>query len=161
MPYDPERHHRRSIRLKDFDSQSGAYFITICTRERERYLAEIVDGKAILTDAGLIVSEIWQGLPARFAGVGTDAFIVMPNHVHGILIVGAQFIAPETSRPAQPSQGALNRAPTLGECVRTFKAASTRQIRMRGVADFAWQRNYYERIIRDDEQLATVTIHRG
>jgi REP element-mobilizing transposase RayT len=80
----------------------------------------------------------------------------MPNHVHGIIIVGAQFIAPASAPHNQPGiakKGAINRAPTLGEIVRTYKAASTRMIRHRANPDFAWQRNYYEHIIRNEESI--------
>jgi REP element-mobilizing transposase RayT len=75
----------------------------------------------------------------------------MPNHVHGIIVVGAQFIAP--SAVADKNQGAINRAPTLGQIVRTYKASSTRHIRATANANFAWQRNYYEHVIRDEESL--------
>jgi REP element-mobilizing transposase RayT len=149
--YNPQLHHRRSIRLKGFDySQAGAYFITVCTQDRVCCLADIRDGQAVLSAAGLIVAETWRSLPSRFAGIGTDAFIVMPNHVHGIVIVDG------TSFNNGAPQGAMNRSPTLGECVRTFKAASTRLIRQRGLDGFGWQRNYHERVIRDDEELTRV-----
>jgi REP element-mobilizing transposase RayT len=88
----------------------------------------------------------------------------MPNHIHGIVFVGAQFIAPDSEQFVAfgsgqhnhvdiAHEGAMNRAPTLGEIVRTYKAASTRMIRQTANADFAWQRNYYEHIIRNEESL--------
>jgi putative transposase len=79
----------------------------------------------------------------------------MPNHIHSILIVGAQFIAPSSLRHNyhNAKSGAMNRAPTLGEIVRAYKAASTHIVRSTVNSDFAWQRNYYEHIIRDDESL--------
>ena len=84
-----------------------------------------------------------------------DEFIVMPNHIHGILIVGAQFIAPSSVRhdDHNAKQGAMNRAPTLGEIVRAYKAASTHIVRSTVNSNFAWQRNYYEHIIRNDDFL--------
>jgi REP element-mobilizing transposase RayT len=75
----------------------------------------------------------------------------MPNHIHGIILVGAQFIAPDQSTSIQ--EGAMNRAPTLGEIVRTYKAISTRLIRRTVNSGFAWQRNYYEHVIRNDSSL--------
>jgi putative transposase len=106
---------------------------------------------------------VWNGLLGRFPTIELDQFVLMPNHVHGILVlVGVQFIAPTTPRQGvinraptlmQHGQGMINRAPTLGEIVRTFKAATTRQIRLVGLSEFGWQRNYYEHVIRDEDSL--------
>jgi putative transposase len=88
MTYDPEKHHRRSIRLKGYDyTQPGAYFITICTRGRECLFGEIIDGEMHLNEAGQIVVQTWQDLPNHISNVQLDAFVVMPNHVHGIIII--------------------------------------------------------------------------
>ena len=105
---------RRSIRLQEYNySQPGMYFVTIVTRQRRGLLGEVVDGKVQLNSAGNIVSEMWHGLSDRFANVSVDAFVVMPNHLHGIVNVGAEFIAPDpvSSNP----EGAMNRAPTIGK----------------------------------------------
>ena len=88
MTYDPQRHHRRSIRLKGYDyTQPGAYFITICTHGRECLFGEIIDGEMHLNEAGQIVVQTWQDLPNHVSNVQLDAFVVMPNHVHGIIII--------------------------------------------------------------------------
>ena len=88
MTYDPQRHHRRSIRLKGYDyTQPGAYFITICTQGRECLFGEIIDGEMHLNEAGQIVVQTWQDLPNHISNVQLDAFVVMPNHVHGIIII--------------------------------------------------------------------------
>ena len=88
--------NRRSLRLKCYDyAQAGAYFVTICTQGRVCLFGEVVDGEMRLNAAGAMVDAEWHGLPRRFPGVQTDAFVVMPNHVHGIIHVGARFIAPE------------------------------------------------------------------
>jgi len=157
MKYNPDTHHRRSIRLKGYDyKQAGAYFVTVCTRDRTCFFGDVVDGEMQLNDTGRAVRASWNELPARFQNVVLDAFVVMPNHIHGIVIVGAQFIAPtNSSQPpiANTDQGAINRAPTLGQIVRKYKAVTTRLIRQTANTTFAWQRNYYEHIIRDDESL--------
>ena len=119
MRYDPERHRRRSIRLKDYDyTSSGAYFVTICTHDRACFFGTVVDGEMELNDAGRIARSSWNELAARFSNITTDVLIVMPNHIHGIILVGAQFIARQ--RLSQDisdgtRQGAINRALTLGE----------------------------------------------
>ena len=177
MDFHPDLHHRRSIRLQDYDyAQAGAYFVTVCTQNRECLFGEVSNGKMRLNEAGKIVTATWQTLPQRFPSVVLDVFVTMPNHIHGILYivpVGAQFIAPgqfivsdQSIAPNQENQGAtdqgamnqgaMNRAPTLGDMIRVLKAVSTRQIRQAGQGRFAWQRNYYEHIIRDEASLARI-----
>jgi len=88
MRFDPERHRRRSMRLKGYDySQAGAYFVTICTQGRACLFGEVVDGEMRLNDAGRMVVAEWERLPALFPNVVLDAFVVMPNHIHGIVIL--------------------------------------------------------------------------
>ena len=151
---DPEKHHRRSIRLKGYDyAQEGVYFVTVCTQNRACLFGAVADGEMQLNNAGEIAKAAWDDMPARFPSVRLDAFIVMPNHVHGIIIVGAQFIAPSDGFDGT-NQGVMNYAPTLGDMVRAYKAASTRLIRQAGTPAFAWQRTYYEHVVRDEESLS-------
>jgi REP element-mobilizing transposase RayT len=111
MRFHPERHHRRSIRLKGYDyRQAGAYFVTVCTQDRSFLFGEMVHGEMRLNDAGKMVYDVWNDLPAFYPGVQTDAFIVMPNHIHGIIIlVGADpRVCPDADPrvcPGQPSVG--------------------------------------------------------
>jgi putative transposase len=91
LKYDPDKDHRLSIRLKGFDyRQSGAYFVTICTQNRACLFGAVADGEVRLSDAGEIAKATWNELPARFPSLGLDVFVVMPNHIHGIIMVGAQ-----------------------------------------------------------------------
>jgi putative transposase len=118
MKSNPYIYGRRSLRLKSFDySQVGAYFITICTRRRKSFFGYISDGELHLTDMARIAIENWERLPHRFPCVSLDDCVVMPNHLHGILvIVRVQFIAPENDNPLKThdsrNAGAINRAPT-------------------------------------------------
>jgi REP element-mobilizing transposase RayT len=91
MKYNPEMHHRRSIRLKDYDySQTGAYFVTICTQNKEYLFGNVINGEMSLNDAGRIVASAWNDLPGHNDNILLDVFSIMPNHFHGIiLIVGA------------------------------------------------------------------------
>jgi REP element-mobilizing transposase RayT len=147
--------HRLSIRLQGYDyGQQGAYFVTVCARGRECLFGSIVNCEMQLNDIGRKVWLVWEELCKRFADISIDAFTVMPNHIHGIVVVGAQFIAP--NHPTVAQKGAMNRAPTLGEIVRTYKAISTRLIRQSINAGFVWQRNYYEHVIRDDHSLERI-----
>ena len=159
MPYDPNRHHRRSIRLKGYDySQAGAYFITLCTQDRACLFGRVMNGEMRLNDAGRMVLAEWNRLPERFPQVVLDAFVVMPNHVHGILVI---------TDPA-PTVGAtvgatLVVAPTVGNIIGAFKSRVTveyiRGVKTSGWPPFRgrlWQRNYYEHIIRNERALNAI-----
>jgi putative transposase len=116
--YNPEKHHRRSIRLTGYDyKQTGAYFVTIVTRNRLCLFGDITDGEIALNDTGRIAQASWIGLSSRFPAVSLNVFVVMPNHIHGIITVGAQFIAPASApynHVGIAQEGAMNRAPTVG-----------------------------------------------
>jgi len=170
MRFHPERHHRRSIRLKGYDyRQAGAYFVTICTQDRAFLFGQVVHDEIQLNDAGKMVYDVWNDLPAFYPGVQTDAFIVMPNHIHGIIIlVGAgPRVCPDSDPRACPGQPQeleqpQGVAPALGlpDIVHRFKTMTTRRyadgVKRLGWEPFRgrlWQRNYYERIIRNEESL--------
>lgn len=91
MRYDPAEHHRRSLRLKGYDySQPGAYFVTVVTQGHACLFGEVVDGRMWLNCAGQMVQAVWNEIPTHYPGIAVDAFVVMPNHIHGIVIlVGA------------------------------------------------------------------------
>ncbi len=160
MKYDPENHHRRSIRLKGYDySQAGAYFVTICTQNRACLFGEVVDGQMRVNELGEIVREEWLRTGQIRPNVELDAFVVMPNHIHGIIVLrgydrrGTLQRAPTTvERFGKPTS---NTIPTI---VRLFKSATTKRINhLRGTPGArVWQRNYYERIIRNDDELRRI-----
>ncbi len=160
MPYDPNVHHRRSIRLSGYDyAQHGAYFVTVCTHDRQCLLGAVVDGGMELNDLGRIVRETWDALPSRFPSIELDAFVVMPNHIHGIvIIVGAGLALPrgaDVGAGLALPRGAASSAPTLGDIMRAFKSLSAiacnRLLERAGVP--FWQRNYYEHIARDEDEM--------
>jgi len=154
MKYDPQNHHRHSIRLKDYDySQAGGYFITICTHNRECLLGEIENGQMMLNEYGRIVMREWSKTDKIRTDVQLDNFVVMPNHIHGIIVIcrGVLQYAPTEYTPSSfkpPSQ-------TIGAIVRGFKSAVAKQInRLRNTLGApVWQRNYYEHIIRNEKEL--------
>ncbi len=158
MTFNPDFHHRRSIRLPHYDySRRGAYFVTICIRNRECLLGHIGRGEMTLNNAGLVVQSVWNGLPQRYTGIEIDAFVVMPNHIHGIMhIVGAALALPPN--PAARKKGAASSAPTLGDVVRAFKSISAIQVNriLSRSGQPLWQRNYYERVIRDEAEMCRI-----
>ncbi len=160
MKYNTRIHHRRSIRLKGYDySLSGAYFITICTYKRECYLGEIRNNEIILNDFGGIVRDEWLKTETIRSEIKLDKFVVMPNHVHGIVIInneccrGDRPIAPTTNeRPIKPTGP---NPKSIGSLIAGFKSIVTKRInQIRHTPGIpVWQRNYYEHIIRDETEL--------
>lgn len=98
MCYDPDRHHRRSIRLKGYDyRRAGAYFVTVCTRERECFFGEVSHGQVCLNALGQIVAETWQEIPSHFERAAVHALVVMPNHIHGVILLKDEYGADAAS----------------------------------------------------------------
>jgi REP element-mobilizing transposase RayT len=190
MTYNPDIHHRRSIRLRDYDYSSvGAYFVTMCVQNHECLFGEIVDGGMVLNDAGRMIQATWEALPESHQVVQLDEFQVMPNHFHGIVILndcrGESCIRPVCIRPTcirpvsvgnadghieDENQGEHKVRPyvhpngtdenSLGRVIQALKSLTTHTY-VTGVKESnwppfpgkLWQRNYYERVIRNDDEL--------
>ncbi len=178
MKFDPQKHHRRSIRLKGYDySQAGAYFVTIVAWQREMLFGEIVDGVMNLNRHGHIVRDAWFDLKNHYRHVELGEFVIMPNHVHGIVVLvddckGGSSLLGETIVSDADSSG-IDTMPTnqtrpyvkpttrhgLPEIVRAFKSFSAKRInRLRHTDGIpVWQRNYYEHIIRNEREMDNIT----
>jgi len=179
MKYNPNKHKRKSIRLKGYDySQAGLYFITICVQNRACLLGNIIDGKMNLNDAGVMVENEWLALVKRFSNIKLHEYIVMPNHFHAILEitddpVGATLVvAPNNAvdqqlrgypswvpqrRPQRISQSVMANKKTLGNMVGAFQSITTneyiREVKNNNWQRFdkkLWQRNYWEHIIKNE-----------
>ncbi len=162
MKYNSEIHHRRSIRLRGYDySQAGAYFVTICTHNRECLFGDVADGVIRVNHFGKIVGEQWNAIPQRFPTVELDAFVVMPNHIHGIFAVGAPLAGAQIPATATGATWATARvAPTVGDIVGAYKSLCVhhgllwmQQNQPHRMLCKLWQRNYWEHIIRDESEL--------
>jgi len=171
MAYDPEIHHRKSIRLRGYDySAPGRYFVTICVQEKACLFGGIASCQIELNDYGRIVENVWKELPLHFPLVELDRFVVMPNHFHAIVViidprakrlgadfpridmdVGAGFPRPDSESETSGRENQPLRA--LGDVIRWFKYESTKRINeLRGMAGRRiLQRNYYEHIILSDK----------
>jgi putative transposase len=141
--YNPEFHHRQSIRLQGYDyTTAGAYFITICTHHRECLFGDIVSETMEFNALGNIARSHWQKLSQHHANIIVDEFIVMPDHLHGIIIL----------------ESSIDHPKPISEIIRGFKTFSAKAINkargLRGIP--VWQRNYYDRIIRDELELNRV-----
>ena len=154
MKFDPKIHHRRSIRLKGYDySQAGAYFVTIVAWQREMLFGDIVNGEMVLNDFGGIISEKWQWLEKQYEYIELGEWVIMPNHFHGILAIHDNGRGGSRSAPTP-----IKRKP-LGGLIGAFKTVSTKQINLLRDTEgqVVWQRNYYERIIRNEPEMDRIT----
>ena len=136
-------------------SQAGEYFVTICTKNREHAFGNIEGERTLLNAFGEIVAECWKDLPNHCPCVLTDEFVVMPNHVHGIVVI----TEPDPVNPVgQGSEPSPTRRYPLSEIVRSFKTFSARRINeCRGTPGLSvWQGNYFEYIIRDERALERI-----
>jgi putative transposase len=144
MNFDPFVHGRRSIRLPGYDySVAGAYFITICTHQREHLFGKILDGEMQESKIASIVRSHWLNLSRHYANLITDEFIIMPDHIHGIMIL---------------KEASINNVKSIPNIIQEFKTFSARKINItreqKGIP--VWQRNYYESVIRTTEGLDNV-----
>jgi len=156
VKYNPDKHHRRSIRLQGYDYRSAStYFITICTHQRECLLGETIEGEMRLNEFGKVVADTYVWLETQYSYVHWDAWVVMPNHLHGILVV-TDIPGTGDSRIA-PTERGTNRK-SLGRLIGAFKTVSTKRINLirNTPGSRIWQRNYYERIVRNEESLRSI-----
>ena len=158
---------RQSIRLQEYDyAQPGAYFVTAVSHQRKNIFGEIVEAEMQLSQAGEIVEQTWLEIPKHFPKATIDVFIIMPNHVHGIINiieerpVGATHESPlpvstkiESPKPEAPHNSTTLKPQTLGAIVGLFKSTASKRIHRAGLItqEKVWQRNYYEHIIRDED----------
>ena len=167
--------NRRPLRLKAYDySKPGGYYITICSEKQLPWFGDIIDGTMGLSEAGLVVEKWWHKLALKFSLIELDAFVVMPNHVHGIIFIIGENTSPVGADPyVRPNHVTPNPVgadpcvrpepdppPSLGDILQWFKTMTTNQY-MAGVKQAGWdpfpgrlwQRNYYEHVIRDEKSL--------
>ncbi len=156
MQYRSEKHYRRSIRLKEYDyAHAGAYFVTICAYNGESLFSKIIDGKMRLNEWGHVVEDCWNEVPRHFKNIELDAFVVMPNHMHGIIIITDSVGARHASPLQIPQNQRRPKPKSLGAILGSFKSAVAKRInKIRATPGTpVWQRNYYEHIIRSDESV--------
>ncbi|MEQ9668738.1 transposase [Coleofasciculus sp. G2-EDA-02] len=172
--YNPQIHHRRSIRLKSYDyNQAGAYFVTICVQNRECLLGTIMNQRLQLNEYGEITYHVWNHLPDHFDNLEIDAAVIMPNHFHGIIICTGLVSKPPnppnfSNSPNPPNSpnactGLVSKPPNpffvqktqLGKIIAYFKYQTTKLINQKrdSIGARFWQRNYYEHIIRNEKTL--------
>ena len=155
MNYNPEIHQRRATRLPGYDySQQGAYFVTICAHNRECLFGDVGDGEIKLNNLGQLVYEEWLYTENIRPEVHLDGFVVMPNHLHGIIVI------------LETGLNANQNPIVLGDMLGAFKSISTNKyiegVRQKGWKPFQkrfWQRDYYEHIIRNERALNAIRAY--
>jgi len=155
MRYNSKAHHRRSIRLKQYDySQIGVYFVTICTYHRDCLFGKIINGEIILNEIGLLVQNEWVKTEKIRDNILIDVYLVMPNHLHGIIMINN--VGAYSHTPLQNVFRSTSK--TIGAIIRGFKSTTTKQINQYRQNPYlpVWQRNYYEHIIRNEDELSHI-----
>lgn len=147
-----------TTRLKNWDYASpGYYFITICTQDHKPFFGQVKDDQMLLSPLGGMAETYWSEIPAHFANATLDEFIIMPNHVHGIVIIQEESVetqhAVSLQKPSTPRKFSSMQPGSLSAIIRSYKSAVTRWARTNGYAEFAWQRRFYDHIIRNDKSL--------
>ena len=164
MPYDPEQHHRRSIRLRGYDySSPGYYFVTVCTQQQRSLYGAVVDAQMQLNDPGRMVEHWWLRLAEKFAQVELDEHITMLNHFHGIIAIEDRRKGAPRCVPSCGGTGLPEGCTPLGEIVQWFKTMTTNEF-ICGVKELGWprfdrklwQRDYFEHVVRDERSLNNI-----
>jgi REP element-mobilizing transposase RayT len=155
MSFDPDKHHRRSIRLPHFDYRTdGAYFITICVQGRRTVFGDVLNAHLVPSTLGEMVSNVVMNLPKFYPVVEIDEFVVMPNHIHAIMWLDNSAIGDD--RGGQARRPAPTGRMSMSDVVQRFKSFTTNQAAKMGAGPVLWQRNFYEHVIRDDAGLTMV-----
>ncbi len=162
MKYNPQIHHRRSTRLKGYDySQEGAYFITICTKNRECFFGNIIGRELLLNGLGKIAGKYLQEIPNHFPHVEMGEFVIMPNHVHFILVVGPPVVVGASHvMPLLPENQNRFSKPIPGSVsviIQQYKSYVQRWCNKNDHKYFKWQSRFYDHIIRDDKSFQTIS----
>lgn len=169
------QHNRRSIRLPGYDyAQAGIYFVTICTHQRTLLFGQITDGEMHPSDMGVIAEQEWVQTAQLRPSVELDAYIIMPNHMHGLLVINDEGTHRGLARQGLARQGLARQTPTVnspqfgrpvrgtvGTIIGAYKSAVSRRLhRLHGSPEHPiWQRNYYEHIIRDQADMDRIRAY--
>ncbi len=152
---------RRSMRLQGYDyRQSGAYFVTICTYQRLNTFGTMIDGKMVLSQWGEIVDDEWRRTETVRADVELDAYVIMPNHLHGVVLIVDDATANRSANDCH-NANLQNTAGSLEQIIGHFKSIATKRIRSVAATREApvWQRGFYEHIIRNEKSLNEIRTY--
>jgi putative transposase len=146
---------RKPTRMREYDySRSGWYFLTLCTKNRIEWFGDVTDGKMILNEYGRVAEEQWLWLARQYDHVKLDEFVIMPNHIHAILVIADE--GARRDNPGVVPTGYSRRHNLLSKSVNAFKTTTSKLIHQHGLSEFVWERSFYDHIIRKDESLRSI-----
>ncbi len=144
---------RKNNRLKEYNyTSNGYYYVTICTNGRSKWLGNVINDEMIINSYGAICQQCWRDIPNHYNNLAIDTYIIMPNHIHGILIIG------NVNKREGYKPSPTNKLHSLSEIIRGFKTFSSKQINktIKTKNKFEWQRSFYDHIIRNDKSLNNI-----
>jgi len=146
---------RKRNRLKEYDySNAGYYFITICVNDRNDYFGKIENTVCVLNEFGKIVKQILENIPVLYPYVTIDYYVIMPDHIHIIIIIDpSDNVSVVTSRDLSHNKKPKPKIKSLSEIIGAFKTMSSKELHLKGLKEFKWQRSFYDRIIRNEREL--------
>ena len=162
MDYEPALPRRRSLRLQGYDyAKAGAYFVTVATENRLCLFGEVAGGKMRLNEAGRLVDDAWQWLERRYPSVILDEYVVMPNHLHGVLAITDEGGGTGDSRIAPTGDRSGVGRKALGSLIGAFKTVATKRVNVeRGAPGRRlWQRNFHDRVVRSEEDMDRIRAY--
>lgn len=164
-----ERKVRQSGRIQDYDySQSGFYFVTICSKKHQHFFGEIVGGQMVLNDIGIIVESSLKNIGNIYSDISLDEYIIMPNHIHAIIVINdganvgtehcsvqleAKDCSDTPTLTAQCAVTTITKKVCLSQVIKSYKGFCTKTIKNKSSKNFAWQRSFYDHVIRNEVSL--------
>lgn len=145
---------RKSVRLKDYDySTPWWYYVTICTYSHRNYFGKVINGKMILSEIGNVAKACWEDIPKHHNIVELDYYVIMPNHIHGIIIINEHDRDVQLNIPTSNYFSKISpKKNSLSVIIRTYKAAVSTRLKKLNI-NFRWQSSYYDRIVRNEREL--------
>lgn len=145
---------RKRNRLKEYDySNAGFYFVTICVNDRNDYFGKIYGTKCVLNEFGKTIKQILENIPVLYPYVTIDYYVIMPNHIHIIIIIDPSNVNVVTGRDLSLTEKPKLKIKSLSEIIGAFKTMSSKELHKNGLKDFKWQRSFYDRVIRNEKEL--------
>jgi REP element-mobilizing transposase RayT len=143
---------RKRNRLKKYDySNAGYYFVTICVNDRKDYFGKIKNGDCVLNEFGIIVKQILENIPIKYPYVELDYYVIMPDHIHIIIIIDPSDVV--TGRDLSQIGNSKPKIKSLSQIIGALKTMSSKELHLKGLKEFKWQRSFYDRIIRNEKEL--------
>jgi REP element-mobilizing transposase RayT len=145
---------RKRNRLKEYDYSQGAYyFVTICVNNRRDYFGSVKNNKCELNEFGKVAKQILESIPVLYPYVELDYYVIMPDHIHIIIIIDPSNLNVVTGRDLSQKDEPKPKIKSLSEIISAFKTMSSKELHKKGLKEFKWQRSFYDRIIRNEREL--------